>query len=190
MGAKLAWGNVMNTKLDLTYTYQNIDIDKERSGDFLGLSSSDRKLLERDGDLHIFEAAYDFVLTGDHHLTPAFIYQIDDRDGDARSNDEYSFRLSYAYLGDDPFSFVCKGFIGWADYDKRNPIPDFNNKRQDDDIYGLGATLYYKNPWGWSLWGSNPITFYVDGSWVERDANIDFYYERIIIGSLGAMFKW
>ena len=165
-------------------------IDKERSGEFLGLSASDRKLLERDGDIHKFEVAYDMEIKKFHHLSPAFIYLVDDRDGDARNNDEYDFQLTYAYLGRDPFSFILNGVIGWADYDKRNPVPDFNNRRQDDDLYGLSATVYYKNPWDWRLWGSDPISFYVEGAWMERDSNIDFYDEQIVSASVGAMFKW
>ena len=189
-GAKLAWGDIFGSGLEIDYKYRSIDIDKERSGEFLGLSNADRKLLDRDGDIHEFQVLYNIELGGKSSLAPSFAYQIDDRDGDARNNDEYRFQLTYAYLGGDPFSFIVNGMIGWADYDKRNPIPDFNGKKQEDDIYGVNATLYYKNPWGWTLLGSKPVTFFIDGAWAERDANIDFYDEQLVSGTIGAMFRW
>ena len=189
-GAKLAWGHIFGSGLAVEYKYRDIDIDKERSGEFLGLSDADRKLLDRNGDIHEIEVLYNFKLDDKSRITPSFAYQVDDRDGDARNNDEYRFQLTYAYLGGDPFSFTLNGMFGWADYDERNPVPGFNGKRQDDDIYGLNATLYYKNPWGWTLMGSKPITFFIDGAWAERDANIDFYDEQIVSGAVGAMFLW
>lgn len=190
MGAKLAWGRIFGSELEIEYAYRNIDINKERSGAFLGLSDADRKRLARDGDIHEFEVLYSIRLGEKSTLTPSFAYQIDDRDGTARNNDEYRFQLTYAYLAGDPFSFVVNGVLGWADYDERNPIPDFDNKRQEDDLYGVNATLYYKNPWGWTLMGSRSIIFFIDGAWVERDANIDFYDERVVSGSIGTMFHW
>jgi hypothetical protein len=54
----------------------------------------------------------------------------------------------------------------------------------------LNATLYYKNPWGWTLMGSRPIDFFIEGVWFDRDANIDFYDEQIVSGTIGAMFRW
>lgn len=189
-GAKLAWGRIFGSDLEVEYTYRNIDINKERSGAFLGLSEADRDLLKRDGDIHEFEVLYNVRLGEKSMLTPSFAYQIDDRDGAARNNDEYRVQLTYAYLGGDPVSFVVNGMLGQADYDERNPISDFGNKRQEDDFYGVNATIYYKNPWGWTLMGSRPLTFYIDGAWVERDANIDFYDERVVSGSIGAMFRW
>ena len=158
-GGRLTWDRILGSDLQLRYTYRKIDISSEKSGGFLGLSSADKKLLERDGNRHIGEVLYRFNFAKRHTLAPAFIYTNDDRDGDAMKSDAYDFQLIYAYLGD-TFSFTGNAFIGWADYDKKNPIFD---KKQDDDRYGIQGSLYYKNPWGWSLFGSKPINFYVGG---------------------------
>ena len=87
----------------------------------------------------------------------------------------------------DPFTITANAFIGWADYDKRNPI---YNKTQEDDRYGFNTSVYYKNPWGWSLFGSNPMNFYVSAAYVEVDANIDFYEQNAIFSTVGVFFKW
>ncbi len=187
-GVRLAWDRIAGSGLMLQYTYRKIDISSEKSGDFLGLSANDRKLLKRDGDRHIGEILYRFNIAKKHRLTPAFIYTFDDRDGGAMKNDSYDFQVTYGYLGD-TFTFTGNAFVGWADYDDKNPIPAFN-KTQEDDRYGIQGTLYYKNPWDWSLLGSNPINFFVGGAFADTESNIDFYDQEVFMTTVGVFFKW
>ena len=188
-GARLTWDRIFGSWFQLQYTYRNVDIDTEESGDSLGfLTSSDRKLLERDSDRQTVDIAYRFHFAKSHTLAPAFIYTHDDRDGKAMKNDAYDFQLTYAYLNrDSPFSFTGNAFIGQAEYDKRNPI---YGKKQDDDRYGIQGTLYWENPWGWSLAGSRPMNFFIGGAYAKTDANIDFYDQEAIMGNVGVFFKW
>ena len=123
-GGRLTWDRILGSQLQLRYTYRKIDISSEKSGDSLDdLSSADKNLLERDGDRHVGEVAYRFNFAKRHTLAPAFIYTNDDRDGDAMKSNAYDFQLIYAYFGD-TFSFTGNAFIGWADYDEKNPIYD------------------------------------------------------------------
>jgi hypothetical protein len=190
-GFRLAWGKIMGSGLHFILTARKIDIDSEKSGNFLGLSAADRTLLDRNGDQTTLELVYDIDLGGNHRLAPAFLFTKDDRDGNARNNDEWNVQLTYAYTGGDPFSFNVNGLFGKADYDQANPIPAFNGVTQEDDILGLTGTMYYKNPWGWSLWGSKPISFFGELGYYNRDADqLDFYDEMITIFQVGAMFRW
>jgi hypothetical protein len=188
-GARLAWGKIMGSGLHFILTARKIDIDEERSGSApaLGLTGAQRTLLDRNGDETTLELVYDIDLGGNHRLAPAFLFTKDDRDGNARNNDEWNLQLTYAYLGADPFSFNVNGVFGKADYDQTNPI---FNKTQEDDIAGLSGTMYYKNPWGWSLWGSNPINFFGEIAWYQRDADIDFYDEEATLFQVGVMLRW
>ena len=186
MGLRLAWDRIWGSQMQLKYTYRTIDINNERSGEFLRLSAGDRKLLERDGDRHVVEALYRFNFAQKHWLVPAIIFAKDDMDGDAMASDTFDFQLTYAYRGD-PFTLIANAFIGWADYDKRNPIYD---KTQEDDRYGFSASIYYKNPWGWNLFGSNPMNFYITAVVAEVDANIDFYDQQVFFNMAGVIFKW
>ena len=102
------------------------------------------------------------------------------------SSDTFDFQLTYAYRGD-PFTFIANGFIGWADYDKRNPI---FGKTQEDDRYGFGTSLYYKNPWGWNLFGSFPMNFFINAVVADVDSNIDFYEQQVFFSTAGVFFKW
>jgi len=54
----------------------------------------------------------------------------------------------------------------------------------------VGATVYYKNPWNWSMLGSKPMNFFVTGAYYYNDSNIDFYKEEIVLVSTGVLFRW
>jgi hypothetical protein len=185
-GGRLAWDRIGGSQLQLQYTYRKIDVSSEKSGEFLGLTSSQRRRLKRDGDRHIGEVVYRFRFAKRHTLNPTFIYSNNDLDGDAMKNDAYDFQLTYGYKGD-TFTFTGNASIGWADYDDKNPIYD---KKQDDDRYGIQGTLYYENPWDWRLFGSNPMNFFVDAAYTNVDANIDFYDQEAIMVTGGVFFKW
>ncbi|MBW2704991.1 MAG: DUF2860 family protein [Deltaproteobacteria bacterium] len=188
-GARLTWDRIFGSWFQVQYTYRKVDIDSEKSGNSIGtLTSSDRQLLERDSDRHTADIAYRFHFAKSHTLAPAFIYTHDDRDGKAMKNDAYDLQLTYAYFNqNNPISFTGNAFIGQAEYDEDNPI---YNKEQDDDRYGVQGTLYYRNPWGWSLGGSNPMQFFIGGAYSKTDANIDFYDQEAIMGNVGVGWRW
>jgi hypothetical protein len=188
-GARLTWDRIFGSWFQVQYTYRKIDIDSEKSGNSIGtLTSSQRKLLERDSDRSTVDIAYRFNFAKHHTLAPAFIYTHDDRDGKAMKNDAYDFQLTYAYLNrNSPISFTGNAYIGQAEYDEDNPI---YNKEQEDDRYGVQGTLYWENPWGWSLAGSRPMNFFIGGAYAKTDANIDFYDQEAIMGNIGVLFNW
>jgi hypothetical protein len=185
-GARLVWDQILGSGFQLQYTYRKIDISSEKSGEFLGLDSADRNRLDRNGDIHQGTVLYRFKFGKEHRLTPEFIIGYDDRDGDARTNNNYGAQLTYSYLGD-PIILILNGYYSYADYDKKNPIYD---KTQEDDAYGVGATVYYKNPWNWSLFGSKPMNFFVTGAYYYNDSNIDFYKEEVVLATAGVLFRW
>ena len=185
-GARLVWDRIFSSQLQLQYTYRDIDLGSERSGEFLGLTSGERDRLDREGDRHVAEAFYKFSFADKHRLVPQLIYARDDLDGDAMANDTFDFQLTYAYFGD-PFALTLNGLIGKADYDKRNPI---YGKTRDDDRYGFQGTLLYRNPWDWTLFGSNPMRFFINGLFSKADSNIDFYDQEVVVLSGGIFLRW
>ena len=185
-GGRLVWDRPFGTRLQLQYTYRKIDLGEEASGEFLGLNSEQRGLLDRNGNRHVGEILYRFDFAQKHWLTPAFIYTRNDMEGGAMAGHAVTFQFNYAYLGD-PFAVNTNAFLGVEDYDERNPI---YNKFQTDNHIGLQAAIYYKNPWGWRIFGSNPMNFYVSGAFVDIDANIDFYDQQAIMATGGVLFRW
>jgi hypothetical protein len=188
-GARLIWDKILNTNFQIQLEYRNIDIDEEQSGTFLGLPPVERQKLDRNGDWLRAQLEYRFEIAPKHRLAPTFMYAVADKDGDAMSNDAYNFRLTYLYLGE-TVNFAANALFGKAEYDEANPIPDFNNQTQEDDIYGITASLFYKNPFGWEWFGSDKISFFGTVAYVISDSNIDFYTTELTMGMLGIMYRF
>ena len=185
-GGRLVWDRILDSQFQLQYTYRKIDLDLERSGEFLGLPAEQRDLLDRNGNCHSGEILHRFGLTPKHWVTPIFRYTRNDLRGGAMSGDTYAFQLNYSYFGDS-FTVIANGFFGFEEYDEINPI---YNQSQMDDHLGCQVAIYYKNPWGWHIFGSNPMNFYLSGAFVDIDANIDFYDQQAMLASGGVLFKW
>ena len=172
-GVRLSYDKILSTDLSFQYTYRNIDIDKERSGLALGLTSSQRNKLKRDGDQHDLEMLYKYVLQ-DGGMTHAFIpsvkYSRFELDGDAMSNNFFSFRLNYRY-DVAKFAFVVNGYYGYADYDKSNPI---YGKTRNDDRYGFGLIGFYKR-----FFGVEGLALTANATINRQDSNIDFYDSEV-----------
>jgi hypothetical protein len=186
MGAQFTWDKMFGSNLELEYSIRKIDVGSEKSGEFLGLSNADQDRLDRNGVVHKVSAAYQFQLGEKHRLTPEIALSYDDLDGEAMANTGVDLKLNYSYFGD-PITLVLNATVGAAEYDKRNPI---YGKTREDDRYGASATVYYKNPWGWKLFGSEPMQFFVTGAYSLTDANIDFYTQEALLGMGGVAFRW
>ena len=186
-GFRLAWDRIFGSELQLQYSYRKIDIDDERSGSFLGLTPVERGLLDREGDTYKAEILYRFFFDGKKHvIIPAVTYFNYDLDGDAMSNDGFDFQLSYGYNGD-RFAFVLNGLIGYADYDKRNPI---YGKTQDEDRYAAGLIAFYHKPFGWQAPFFKKTSLYFKTDYFESDANIDFYDTEFFSAGAGLFFRY
>jgi hypothetical protein len=187
VGGQLVWDKVFGSNLELEYSVRKVDIGSEKSGDsLLNLTDAQRDRLDRNGTVHRLSAGYAFKFGGKHTLTPQITVFSEDLDGEAMANTGADFQLTYFFDGD-PISLALNGYVGQADYDKSNPIYD---KTRDDDRYGASATVYYKNPWGWSLFGSEPMRFFVTGAYFAVDSNIDFYNQEAALGLAGVAFRW
>ena len=186
MGAQLVWDKIFGSDLELEYSLRKVDIGSEKSGDSIAtLTNSEQDRLDRNGTVHSLSAGYGFKFGGNHRLTPQITLSYADLDGEAMANTGVDLQLRYIYDGD-PITLVLNGYVGQADYDKSNPV--FGKTR--DDRYGVTATVYYKNPWGWALFGSEPMKFFVTGAYTAVDSNIDFYNQEAVLGMAGIAFRW
>jgi opacity protein-like surface antigen len=188
IGAQFTWDKMFGSNLELEYSIRKIDIGSEKSGQdpALALTNSEQDRLDRNGVAHKVSAAYQFTFAEKHRITPEIALSYDDLDGEAMANTGVDLKLNYTYLGD-PLTLVFNASVGQADYDKSNPI---YGKTRDDDRYGVSATVYYKNPWGWQLFGSEPMQFFVTGAYSITDSNIDFYNQEALLGMGGVAFRW
>ena len=181
-GARLSYRRILGSQASLQYTYRKIDIDTERSGDFLvsqgRLNPQDRDLLERDGSEHRVELGYTFRLGDNRVLIPQVDVIYDDRNGEAIKSNTVGLKLIYLFTGQ-RFNWAFNGGYSYSDYDERNPI---YNKSEESDNYGVGARVYdtkLLSNWlgqGWAV-GAN-------GGWYKIDSNISFHEQTV--WSLGA----
>ncbi len=181
-GVRLNWQRMFGTPFRLQYTYRDIEVDNERSGEtFLNLSRDEAKRLRRDGTSHSVEGFYSFRLAERHGLSPTLSYEREDLDGSAMSNDRYGVQLTHVYTGK-RFAFVTNMAYEHVDFDQRNPIYD---KTRDDDSIGVSFTTFYDRLFGARKWiGVGGITYY------KNFSNIDFYEASFLQGFVAAMYRF
>jgi hypothetical protein len=183
-GVRLSYDDILGSDLSFQYTYRNIDIDSERSGRQLGLSSSDQDRLDRNGDRHDVQVLYRYVLQDGgikHTLIPSFKYSYYDLDGGAMTYDYFNFNLNYRY-DVEKFAFAVNGYYGYADYDKSNPI---FGKTREDDRYGFSLLGFYKRflgVEGLALNGTVTIN--------RSDSNIDFYKSEVDLYAVSLLYTF
>jgi hypothetical protein len=181
-GVRLSYDKILSTDLSFQYTYRNIDIDSERSGQAVFGSPSGR--LIRDGDQHDLEFLYRYVLADGgmtHTFIPSFKYSRFDLDGTAMSNNFFLFRLNYRY-DVEQFAISVNGYYGYADYDKSNPIYD---KTREDDRYGFGVIGFYKR-----FLGVQGLALTANATINRQDSNIDFYDSEIDLYFLSLLYTF
>jgi len=183
-GLRLSYGNILGSDLSFLYTYRNIDINNESSGNQLGLSSSKRNRLDRNGDQHDLEVLYRFVSESGgtkHTLLPSFQYSYFDLDGSAMTYDYFLFNLNYRY-DVEKFAISVNGYYGYADYDESNPI---YGKTREDDRYGFAVLGFYKHIFGVEGLHLNPMVT------INRsDSNIDFYKSEVDLFALSVFYNF
>ena len=189
MGFRVSWEKIFGSQFELDYTYRQIEIDNENSGQNqlipLGIiTPSQADLLDREGDSHQMRAIYTWKFADRHFISPGIWALYEDLDGDAMRNYTIDFQPTYLYIGT-KFDLALNALIGYADYDDENPIYGETNSAVR---YGFGALGFWKNPFGWQPLGKDKFRFYVSGGYFNSDTDIDFYKTRIAVATVGVWF--
>jgi hypothetical protein len=176
-GFRLEWGEVLGTALTVQYTRREVDIDKERSGQFLisegRLTPTEALLLRRDGDDDTLKVNYTIAPNPRHILRPEFGFRRRDRDGDAITSDAFWGQLAYSYV-QDQYTLVLTAEAGSIEYDENNPV---YGKAMDADWVAFGAAFFYHLTPRWSL--------VAVGNYADEDSDVDFHdqeLQSIIVG--------
>lgn len=185
-GGRLQWDRILGSAFEFTFTYRDVSIDTERSGQgvlSVACDAACQDLLRRDGDQYFFDASYLFRLgEGQRHLLrPMVRYAIDERDGDAVSGDAYRLQLSYIFLGQG-YTVASNIALGSKSYDERNPI--FGVKT-DADRVAIDATLFYRLPTQSGRWQAVCSVF-----WGEDDSDVAFHDNELFMLNVGAMYRF
>lgn len=185
-GLRLRWDRVMGSAFELTFSYRDIAIDTERSGqgvESVACNAACQDLLRRDGDQYSFDVSYLYKLgEGSRHLLrPLVRYTIDDRDGAAISGDSYRLQLSYVFLGQG-YTVASNVAYGGGSQDARNPI--FGAKT-DSTRYAVDTTLFYRLPAASGRWQAVGSIL-----WGKDDSDVRFHDSEVFSVNVGAMYRF
>jgi len=181
-GYRLGWGRIFNSNFHLSFSYRDIKIDDERSGESLGwLSPAQRRLLSREGDHYKTELLYVWKISDSQWLSPTLYYQRFDLDGEAKSNHTYTAMLTHTYAAE-KFKLVTNLSYAYADYDKRNPI---YLRYQNAHQYGISVTAFYPN-----LFNYESLTGVVGAAYWLEDSDINFHDTEIVAVTVSTMYTF
>lgn len=180
-GVRLAWDQIWGSGFNAGYTYQELDLDREKSGESLGLDARQRALLDRNGTVHQFRFSYDWVIAPNQALRPEVVYSNGDLDGEAVSFDRYLFKLTYG-LHRERWSLTANAFAGTTRYSDDNPV--FSDRANSDE-YGLGASVYRHK-----LFGVNRLSGIASVALMESESDIRFYDAGMSHVSTGLLYKF
>jgi hypothetical protein len=185
-GLRLQWDRILGSAFEATFSWRDIAIDTERSGEGVVSVACDadcQGLLKRDGDYYAWDLSYLFKLGAgrNHLLRPMVRYTIDDRKGDAISGDGYRLQLSYVYTTAD-YTLASNAAFGSRNFDERNPI---HGVTTDSDRVALDATLFYRLPTSSGRWQAVGSVL-----WAEDDSDVDFHDTELFNLNLGVMYRF
>lgn len=185
-GVRLQWGRVMGSAFQLGLTYRDLSFDAERSGQGVVSVACDATCqgeLRRDGSQYALDISHLYRLGSgrNHLLRPMFRYTIDDRDGGAVAAESYRFQLSYVYVTRS-YSVASNIVLGNTARDELNPL---FGRKTDADRLALDTTVFYRIPSASGRWQA------VGGVlWGEDDSDVAFHDSRVLMVSLGAMYRF
>lgn len=180
-GGRIGWAAVMGTGLEVNISHRSIEIDNEKSGEFLNLSAADAARLSREGDQFTLDVSYKYDLGQGHSFIPKIKYNNFDLDGAAMERDRIDLELAYAYLSRQ-YSLVSTLVYGKSDHDGVNPI---YNKKEEVDSFGMTLTGFYHQPFGLKGWSAMASI-----AGVKADSNIDFYDADVANLVLGMLYRF
>lgn len=185
-GFRAQWDRVLGSELQVTMSYRDIEIERERSGQGVQSVTCNlrcQNLLRRDGDQVSIDASYLFKLgePSKHLLRPMIRYTMNDREGEALSGDTYRLQLSYVYLGQG-YTLATNAAYVSTSMDANNPL---FGRKTDSDGLALDATLLYRLPAASGRWHAVATLL-----WGEEDSDVSFHDNEIFMASLGAMYRF
>ncbi|MFR9719138.1 DUF2860 family protein [Aeromonas diversa] len=183
-GTRLAWDDIGSSHINAAYTWRRSKVDEERSGQQLvsqgRLTQSEANMLDRNGNLHRLELAYNWDLDAHQALLPTLIYERAALDGQAERSDTTRLQLTYSQRNSQ-WSVIGNAYGGWRNYDEANPI---YGRKADANEWGLNGTVFWHR-----LFGVDKLSSFVSAAWNGSDSDIDFYDSDMLSLSTGLMYS-
>jgi hypothetical protein len=185
-GLRLQWDRIMGTGAELTFSWRDVQIDDEQSGQgvvSVTCGADCQDLLRRSGDFYALNASWLFRLgEGRNHLVrPMLRYFRDDSEGAAVAGDGWRAQLSYAYATPG-YTVVATGAFGQRNRDEANPL---YGRHTDSNQSALELTYFYRLPIEGGRWQA------VGGVlWGDDDSDVNFHDSEVTSMSLALMYRF
>ncbi len=177
--ARLTWSGI-GPGLEIELTAGRTEIGTEHSGEFLGLTDAERRLLERDGLVRQVRVSYRIKLSERHRLVPRASFQIQDRDGEAMAHNVAGVEIDYFFHGEKA-TVTATVYAESSRYHEENPI---YGKTADAD--GLGTSFMVLLPsWFPGKWSGG-----FRGAAYRDDSDIGFFDARFASFALVSARQW
>lgn len=180
-GARIGLANILGSKLEAHVTVRTVEIDTERSGASLDLTSEERDLLARDGDSVKAELLYTWLINDRHLLVPAVDVGAYDADGDAISRTGAGLQLTHAYR-QGRYRLVSNLALRQTSFDEANPVFD---EKQDETEVVASVTGFYGN-----LFNQPGLAGMATLLHAKRDSKITFYDAEATVATLGVLYNF
>jgi hypothetical protein len=168
-GARLRWGRILHTGLELTATYRDFQHDDIRDGQWLvdqgRLDPAETTLLSREGVYWIFQALYRLTASQRHQFEPAIRYRDARVDGAAVRMDGLVAQLTYLYLTRKLVVDVVLAY-GREEADAVHPV---YGKTLKSNFGGAAVTVFY------DLFKARRWRAFVSADVYREDPNVDFF---------------
>jgi Protein of unknown function (DUF2860) len=173
-GFIISWDKIMNCNFNLSYTFDDINIDDDSAG-------NRNPYLKRDGQLHMIKGGSSLITTDTQELSSGIFYERADMSGKSYSYHGYGIELSHVYNGDG-WELETGLSIGFHDHDRIHP--EFS-KAREEKIISLESAYTLHAPFGFKQYF---ITLF--GSATLTDSNIGFYDDSSLTGGLGVGYEF
>lgn len=181
-GVRLGWDGIWGSPFSATYTYRNIEIDDEHSGDSISwLTNAERAELDRNGKSQDLNLSYNWRLENGSQLIPGLNYTRYEADGEAASFNRFGGQLTYSMLTR-KFSLITNMLMNRVEYDGVNPV---FGQTVDANEWGLNATFMWHQ-----LMGVDKLSALVSASYGKSDANVDFFDTDLSSISTGLLYRF
>ncbi|WP_409420912.1 DUF2860 family protein [Pseudaeromonas sp. ZJS20] len=181
-GVRLGWDGIAGSAFDASYTFRNIQLDDERSGDSISsLTPAQRASLDRNGSSQALDLAYNWRLGQGRMLRPSLTYSRKDADGAAMDYDRLTGQLSYSLMTPQ-YSLISNLFVGTLRYDEANPV---FNRKADADEYGLNVNFLWHR-----LAGIDKLNGTLTATYGKSDADVHFFDSELSQLSAGVLYNF
>lgn len=184
-GALIGWQNILGSNFSADYTYRNLSIDNEISGQYLyqnnELTSAQMRMLDRNGYSHTSRVSYFYAINQSQYLVPELRYVDNQLEGDAVSNQQYGMLVSYFWRAM-PYSLVSNIYLGKTDYTKANPV--FDNKTDSTD-FAANVMLFRNN-----IFNMPKLSVYGSLAYGKINSDVEFFNSQLSNFSVGMMYRF